>query len=268
MIRLIASDLDGTLVNSDGKINEKMFHLINTLDEKGIKFAAASGRFYYQLNKNFEKVNHDMLFIAHNGALVKYNKNGKTVYSNCISKENIKKVIDLKREFGEEIFLASDNTAYIENPTEDMMDKFKFFNVPAVVVKSFDEVKVPIYKITYYVADDVKPKIVEYLKENLSDELEFVVSGDKWIDIMNKGVSKGHAIEMLQKKFNIDRKNTMVFGDYYNDLTMFKTAHYSYAMKNAPDDVKEHANFIAESNNDNGVYKVINELCIKEQKMA
>ena len=59
------------------------------------------------------------------------------------------------------------------------------------------------------------------------------------------------------EKFEIDQKNTMVFGDYYNDLTMFKAAHYSYAMKNAPEDVKEHAKFIAESNNNDGVYNVI-----------
>ena len=69
-------------------------------------------------------------------------------------------------------------------------------------------------------------------------------------------------------QFNIDKNNTMVFGDYYNDLTMFKAAHYSYAMKNAPEDVKEQANFIAESNNDNGVYKAIRERCIEIEKLA
>jgi hypothetical protein len=106
-------------------------------------------------------------------------------------------------------------------------------------------------------ADGINSAIVEYLKKNLNDELEFVVSGDKWIDIMNKGISKGNAIKILQEKFNINKKGTMVFGDYYNDLTMFKAAQHSYAMMNAPEDVKTHADFVAESNNDDGVYNII-----------
>lgn len=261
MIKLIASDLDGTLVNSEGIINEKVFDLINNLNKEGIKFAAASGRFYSQLNKNFEKVKHDMLFIAHNGALIKYNKKGKTVYSNAISRENIKKVVGLKRDYGEQLFLASEDKAYIMNPSQEIMDKFKFFQVPACKVKSFDDVKDDIYKITYYVSGGVKKDILQYLKYNLNSDLEFVVSGDGWIDIMNKDVSKGNAVSILQKKLNVDKENTMVFGDYYNDLTMFKVAQYSYAMKNAPEDVKNQANFIANSNDEDGVYKVIKEKC-------
>lgn len=257
MVKLIATDMDGTLLNDNGKINEKIFDLIHNFNEKDIKFAAASGRFYSQLSKNFEKVNTDIIFIAHNGALVKYNNKGKTLYSNSIDKKEIESVINLNPALGEELFLAGENEAYIVNPSEDMLNKFTDFGVPAVILKTYSEVKNPIYKITYYMANGVNPSIVNYIKENLNDKLEFVVSGDKWIDIMNKGISKGNAIKILQEKFKIDHKNTMVFGDYYNDLTMFKAAHHSYAMGNAPEDVKKHANFIAESNNDDGVYNVI-----------
>mgnify|MGYP001036275545 CR=1 FL=1 len=257
MIKLIATDMDGTLVNDQGKINEKIFDLINNLNEKGIKFLAASGRSYDQLNKNFEKVDTNMIFIAHNGALIKYNRNGKTLYSNCISQEDIQEVINFERELGEELFLFGAEDGYIVNPSETILHQFNAFEVKAVVLESFNEVKAPIYKMTYYVKDGVKAPMLQYLRNNLNDNLEFVVSGDCWIDIMNRGVSKGNAIKILQEKFKIEEKNTMVFGDYYNDLTMFKTAHYSYAMENAPEDVKEHANFVARSNNDDGVYNVI-----------
>ena len=257
MIKLIATDMDGTLLNDNGNINEKVFDLMRALNEKDIKFAAASGRFYSQLSKNFEKVNMKMIFIAHNGALVKYNNKGKTLYSNNIDKKEIESVINLNPKMGEEIFLAAENDAYAVNPSENMLKQFTFSQVPVIIVKSFSEIKNPIYKITYYMDEGVNSSIVDYLKENLNDKLEFVVSGDKWIDIMNKGISKGNGIKILQEKFNIHEKNTMVFGDYYNDLTMFKAAHYSYAMENAPEDVKKHANFIAESNNEDGVYNVL-----------
>lgn len=262
MIKFIATDLDGTLINDYGKINEKMFELIEFLNEKNITFAAASGRFYSQLSKNFQRVNSDMLFIAHNGALIQYHRSGKVIYSNSITEEDIKKVIGLKRELGEELFLAGDTRAYVTNPSQNIIDEFNKCGVPAIIVKSFDEVNCPIYKMTYYLKDGLKPGMIEYLKDNLNTNLDFVLSGDKWIDIANKGVSKGAAIKILQEKLNINKENTMVFGDYYNDLTMFKRAHYSYAMKNAPEDVKKHANFVAESNNDNGVYNVIHKYAI------
>lgn len=257
MIKLIATDMDGTLLNDNGSINEKIFDLIHDLSKKNINFAAASGRFYSQLKKNFEKVGTDMIFIAHNGALIKYNNKGKTLYSNSIHKKEIEHVINLIPQLGEELFLAGENEAYIINPSEEMLDEFTRVHVPVVTLKSFSEIKNAIYKITYYMAQGVNPNMLKFLEKNLDHTLEFVVSGDKWIDIMNKGISKGKAIKILQEKFKISQNNTMVFGDYYNDLTMFKAAHYSYAMKNAPEDVKKHANFIAGSNNEDGVYNEI-----------
>jgi len=249
--------MDGTLLNDEGNIDEKIFSLINHLNEKDIKFAAASGRFYSQLSINFKKVNTDMIFIAHNGALIKYNNKGKTLYSNNIDIKEIEHVISLNPQLGEEVFLAGENEAFVVNPSEVIYNELTCVDVPVVKLKSYSQLKSPIYKITYYMADGVNESIVEYLNENLDNSLEFVVSGFKFIDIMNKGISKGTAIKILQEEFHINHNNTMVFGDYYNDLTMFKAAHYSYAMKNAPEDVKKHANFIAESNNDHGVYNVI-----------
>jgi len=249
--------MDGTLLDDKGGINGKIFDLIHDFNEKDIKFAAASGRFYSQLSKNFSKVTTDMIFIAHNGALVKYNNSGSTLYSNSINQEEIEYVINLNPQLGEELFLAGESEAYIVEPSEAMLKEFAFVNAPTVKLKSFSEIKRPVYKITYYMAEGVNASIVNYLIEELSDKLEFVVSGDKWIDIMNKGISKGNAIKILQEKFQINKKNTMVFGDYYNDVTMFSSAHYSYAMRNAPDDVKKHANYIADSNNEDGVYNVL-----------
>lgn len=257
MVKLIATDMDGTLIKDNGEINKKVFDLIGKLNQKNIKFAAASGRFYSQLKLNFKEVNTDMIFITHNGAFIKYNNNGEVLYSNSISKENISLVMNLKPNLGEELILAGENEAYIVNPTEHMMETFKDVDVPVIVLKSFTEINKPIYKITYHMAGGVNQNMIDYLNENLNDELEFVVSGGNWVDIMNKGISKGSAIKKLQEKFNIEAKSTMVFGDYYNDLSMFKVAHYSYAMGNAPEDVKKDANFVAETNNENGVYNVI-----------
>ncbi|WP_102401907.1 HAD family hydrolase [Haloimpatiens massiliensis] len=259
MIKFIATDMDGTLINDNGKINEQIFDLIAKLNNKNIIFAAASGRFYSQLKVNFQKVKNDMIFIAHNGAFIKYNNDGEVLYSKSISKENVQSVLDLKPNLGEILILAGENEPHIVNPSQYIMNIFHKVKVPVVILNSLDEMKEPVYKITYHMPNGVTEEMINYLKKNLNDELEFVVSGREWIDIMNKGTSKGNAIKILQEKFNIDSKNTMVFGDYYNDLSMFKVAHYSYAMGNAPEDVKKGANFVAKTNNEDGVYTVIKE---------
>lgn len=259
MIKLIVTDMDGTLVNDEGKIGENVYKLINSLHNKNIEFTAASGRFYSQLCKNFENVKSNMIIIAHNGALVKYKNNDETIFSSFLNNDDIRHILSLKRDFGEEILIASANDAFISNPKKEIYECYKAWRIPIKLCTSYLDIKEPIYRITYFCPDGVKEETIKYLKNNLNANLEFVVSGLRWIDIMNKGTSKGNAIKILQLKFNIKKKNTMVFGDYYNDLTMFQAAYFSYAMGNAPEDVKAKARFIAGSNNENGVYNVIYE---------
>lgn len=257
MIKLIASDLDGTLVNDEGKISDKIYDMISKLNKKGVKFAAASGRTYLQLKNNFENVADNMVFVAHNGALIKENRSKKPIYSNSISSENIKLILSLKPGLGEEMLLSADDEAFVVKPSHKLLKEFNEYGVPYVILSSYDEIKKPIYKVSYFVTSETRKKMMDFLKNKLDEDLDFVESGEKWVDIMNKGVSKGSAIKILQQIYGIDKENTMVFGDYYNDLTMFKNAAYSYAMGNAPEDVKKHAKFVADSNNNNGVYNVI-----------
>ena len=259
MIKLIASDMDGTLVNDEGKINENIYKLINSLHDKNIKFAAASGRFYSQLCKNFEKVKTDMIIIAHNGALVKYKNGGKTIFSSPLKAEDIEYILNLKRDFGEEILIAAANNAFLINPKKEIYEAYKSWQIPIKLCTSCQDIIEPVYRITYFNSEGVNEETIKFLENNLSPHLGFVVSGSKWIDITNKETSKGNALRILQDKFEIKKKNTMVFGDYYNDVTMFQAADFSYAMENAPEDVKAEANYIAGNNNENGVYNVIYE---------
>lgn len=257
MIELIASDMDGTLLNDEGNINHDMYDLISSLSKKNIMFAAASGRSYSQLSNHFNKSHINMLLIGNNGAIVKYNNNGPTIYMNSISEEHINHVVNLDGFSDNDLLIAGEEYAYVINPSEELLKIFKYYKLPWKLITDVSDIDEPILKLTYFISIGIQPYMMDYLKSNLSEDLEYVASGDKWIDIMNKGVSKGAAIKFVQDKFNISNKNTMVFGDYYNDLSMFKMAHFSYAMENAPEDVKRHAKFIAENNNKNGVYKVI-----------
>jgi hypothetical protein len=93
--------------------------------------------------------------------------------------------------------------------------------------------------------------------------LQIVASTPKWLDIYNIGINKGKAVDMIQKKFGIKKEDTMIFGDYFNDIEMLKEGYHSYAMENAPQEIKDVANFIAKSNKDNGVLRIITENVLK-----
>ena len=96
--------------------------------------------------------------------------------------------------------------------------------------------------------------------DDYREKAQIAVSGEIWLDITAKGINKGVAIEEVQELLNIDYKETMVFGDYLNDLEMMKSAYHSYAMENAHEDLKKVARFITKSNDESGVVHAINSI--------
>lgn len=258
MIKLIASDMDGTLLNSNNEINEEFFEVFNKLKEKEIIFAAASGRQYYNLLNRFEKINDDIMFIAENGTFVVYK--GKEILVNSLDKEVAKELIKIGRTVDNAyVILCGKKSAYIEKRDERLVKETKKYYERYEIVDDLTKVEDDILKVTICDFSGSEFNSNNYFKDYW-DKLQVTVSGEIWLDITAKGVNKGVAIEKVQKIFDINPKETMVFGDYLNDLEMMGKAYYSYAMENAHEDLKKVSNFIAKSNNDNGVVEAIKEV--------
>lgn len=263
MIKFIASDMDGTLLNEHGNLNEEFFSLFHKLKEKGIIFAAASGRQYYNLLKKFEPIKDQMMFIAENGTFVVY-KN-KELYLNTMDQALVNELISLGRTIEDgHVVLCGKNSAYIEHNDERLLTEVNKYYERNKIVEDLTLVDDQILKVTIC---DFKGSALNsntIFEPKYGDKLQVAVSGQIWLDITNKDASKGVAIKVLQKQLGITHEETMVFGDYFNDVEMLKVAYHSYAMENAPDGVKEHARFIAKSNKDNGVIETITANVLKE----
>ena len=258
MIKLIASDMDGTLLNSNNEINEEFFEVFNKLKEKEIIFAAASGRQYYNLLNRFEKINDDIMFIAENGTFVVYK--GKEILVNSLDKDVAKELIKIGRTVDNAyVILCGKKSAYIEKRDERLVKETKKYYERYEIVDDLTKVEDDILKVTICDFSGSEFNSNNYFKYYW-DKLQVTVSGERWLDITAKGVNKGLAIEKVQEIFDINPKETMVFGDYLNDLEMMGKAYYSYAMENAHEDLKKVSNFIAKSNNDNGVVEAIKEV--------
>jgi len=258
MIKLIASDMDGTLLNDKNEIHEEFYNVFEELKKKDIIFAAASGRQYHTLVKQFNNIKDDMMFIAENGTYVVYK--GEEILLNSLNKETAIELIKIGRNIKESyIVLSGKKSAYIESNDERLINEVKKYCEKYKIVKDLTKVEDDILKFTICDFIGSEKNSVTYYND-YKDKLQVSISGTIWLDIMDKGTNKGFAINKLQNLLNIKHEETMVFGDYLNDLEMMESAYHSYAMENAHEDLKKVARFRAKKNTENGVVEKIKEV--------
>lgn len=259
MIKLIATDMDGTLLNERGKIDSEFWELEEKLKEKGIYFAVASGRQYNTLLSQFDQIKDRTIFIAENGCNVKYQ--GKEIYTNTIPMDETRRILNEIHGIDKtEIVVCGKNSAYVSGKNKAFSEELAKYYLALEVVKDIRDVEDDIFKIALCSFSGSESHIFPHL-ENIKDNYQVVVSGDSWVDILRKDANKGVAIQKIQERFNISYNETMVFGDYLNDLEMMSSAKYSFAMENAHPQLKEAAKFQAKSNKEMGVIHAIKEYC-------
>ncbi|MEE1242355.1 MAG: HAD family hydrolase [Frisingicoccus sp.] len=257
MIKLIVSDIDGTLVpEGTNDINPEIFSLIRQLKSKGIYFAVASGRHKCSVEKLFEPVQNDIFYITSNGAYAgTYDK--KLIVSD-ISKE-IQKTLrsnfedDLKLPY----IIETCNAAYTNCPdpefTRILTDGYGYQITP---YHSVDEITEDIIKFSLYHPENVS-EIDETWHKKWNKICKSSVSGTHWIDFMAEGTNKGNALAQLQEGLGITIQETIAFGDQINDIEMLKQAYFSFAMENSSCVVKNAARFVCESCENDGVVQMI-----------
>lgn len=255
MIKFIATDMDGTLLNERNEIHEDFYNVFKKIKEKEIVFAAASGRQYYNLLKKFEAIKDNMMFIAENGTFVVYK--GKELLVNGLDKETVNELIEIGRTIKESyIILCGKKSAYIEKSDERFIKQTEKYYERYEIVEDLTKVNDEFLKVTICDFNGAERNSINYYNA-YRDKVQVMVSGEFWLDMIAKGVNKGVAINKIQELLDIKYEETMVFGDYLNDLEMMASAYHSYAMENAHEDLKKVARFRAMSNNDNGVVKAI-----------
>lgn len=258
MIKFIATDMDGTLLNSEDQINPEFFDIFEKLKDNNIIFAAASGRQYFNLKNRFKSIQDDMMFIAENGTFVVYK--GEEILVNALDRTIVNDLIKVGRDIeNSHIVLCGKKSAYVEDSNEEFLKQVQKYYKRYELVTSFNDVDDDILKVTicdFNGSENNSDKHFAYYK----DKLQVTVSGQIWLDITANGVNKGVAIRKLQEMFDIKHEETMAFGDYLNDLEMMESAYHSYAMNNAHEDLKKVARFIAKSNDENGVVEAIKEV--------
>lgn len=248
MIKLIASDLDGTLLShAHSSISDEMFHLIEEATKRGILFVAASGRQYPCLKHLFAPVADKIAFICNNGGLVIYQ--GKVLKKHTISQNLVIKLgTEIDQLPGCDVLLDGETASYVLSRNEEfflhLRDEVKN---KMVAVDSLYEIPEDIVKISARNRNGIKNEISESLISRWKEELSYAYSGKEWLDFAAKESSKGTGIEVLLKHLDIDTSEAMAFGDHYNDIPMLSLVGYSYAMSNGQDAAKEVSKYTTNS---------------------
>ncbi len=259
MIKLIASDMDGTLLDENSRLPKGFHHLLDRLAERGICFAAASGRQYVNLADCFGKELHRMICMSNNGALVKFHD--EVIYCRAFEKTDMDAVIAIGRTLKDGLFIASGvKSAYIEKPLSRNIDSY-LAEMPAYfselkIIDSFSDVRDEI--LNFSVCDfRGTEKYVHSLFSALDGHFDIKVSGEIWLDISLAGNNKGAGLRAIQSYLGVSRSETAAFGDFLNDSEMLMSAKFSFAMDNSHPELFRHAAFRAPSNRNNGVLRSI-----------
>ncbi|MDR3260194.1 MAG: Cof-type HAD-IIB family hydrolase [Fusobacteriaceae bacterium] len=261
MIKLIVSDMDGTLLDEFGNIPEEFWEVAEELKKENIIFAVASGRQYYTLLKQFEKIKDDIIFIAENGTYVMYHD--KELFLNPLPSDDakfvLKKIEDIKNT---QVVFCGKKSAYIKKGDLLFEKEVRKYYIKLETVNNLSEVKDDICKIALCNFEGSEKFIYPYVK-HLENRYKVVVSGDIWLDIEKLDANKGSALSIIQKKLGISYNESMAFGDYLNDIELMPLCKYSFAMENAHEDLKKICKFRAKSNMDNGVIEIIKKFCLE-----
>ena len=256
---MIASDMDGTLLDTQGELNPEFFQLFKELRKHGIQFAAASGRQYHNLKKLFSEIDHDLIYISDNGSYIC--DRGQVRQVQPMPYEQVCELIHHSRKL-DNIFamLCSEKHGYVENGDPVFLRYLHRFYTDLKVVDDLTSITdEPLIKFSVCDFKGSKENCYPHFQP-WSDRLQVKISGPHWMDITHLDANKGHAIELLQKEYGISPQQTMVFGDNFNDLEMLQAAYYSYAMGNAHEDIKRAARFVARPNSEGGVIEVLKQV--------
>ena len=284
-IRLVAVDMDGTLLDDEKNFPPGLDELLDHLEQHGVVFVPASGRQVWTLIDMFPG-RPGLTFIGENGAIVM--RDGREISSAPLDLATVRESVSLIRQYalprpgataaredaGEGslrenfdggLVVCGKNCAYVERTDEAFLAAVAPYYTRTQCVddlmRVIDEIEQgrideAIIKLAVYSAGDVTA-LADQTLGRFARSHQFAISAANWADLQDRGVDKGRALRALQDYLGVTPGQTAVFGDAGNDLSMIAQAEFSFAMENASADVRAAARFLAPSNNEAGVVRVL-----------
>ena len=257
-IKLIACDMDGTLLDDKKKISSRTAKAIAAAMEAGIMFVIATGRMYISAKPYAEQLGLDVPIVTYNGALIRGSRSGKIFYEQPIKKETAQRVLDYCKEHHYYLQFYVGDACYIKeaNAYSDYYERIQTIKLNPVGDNLYSAIGEP-YKILITSEPEEHDAIMEGFKEHFSEVLHITSSHPQFVELLDPAVNKWATIQKLAAQYNIQPEEIMCLGDSGNDLEMVANAGLGVAVGNAVPEVKHSAKIITASNNEDGVAMAI-----------
>lgn len=258
-IKLVVSDLDGTLLNSNHEVSSLFFELFERLKALDILFVAASGRPFYSITEKLHSIKDDIIVVAENGGIAM--KRDQLLLSTPLNTSRlleIAAIINTNQDI-HPVYCTQNKAYFSSKSSKTIINTLREYYPNFDTVEDVDAIKEDIIKIALYHATDSETYVYPLFKTFESD-YDVKISGKYFLDISDHLANKGYAINLIQQEYNISQDETVVFGDYNNDLEMLKLATYSFSMENAHENVLNIANYKTKSNDNFGVEFILEKL--------
>lgn len=281
-MKLIAIDMDGTLLNRNGEISSENREAIKYAQANGTEVAIATGRVIYDVKEKIEAAGLNTHIIGTNGATI-HAKEGHLVRATPLDDHDLEVIVSwlhdrdyyfevytdqsiFSPDNGKERMLSEIDRYKSANPEADVTDYLQmvenhFGQYGFTYFKSYEEIMeapVKYYKVLAFSLDEMRLKEGWERFEPMQN-ISIVSSADNNFEIQHREASKGNAVAQLAEELGISLDRTMAIGDNYNDVSMFEAAAFSVAMGNAKDEIKALCRFMTKTNNENGVAHAIHQ---------
>jgi len=266
-VRLVVSDLDGTLLSTDKSISSQNLAAIKRLRDHGIAFTFASGRMSQMLEAYVSQLSVTIPIISCDGAKIIDLMSNRVLYSQFLDAREAEDLLDFAADCGMDYLAFTMDKVYL---TEDSIRTRNFAAYNDIAIQNSTE-PMPLYVFNHdhrEIAENgiLKILIAEKNGTDLDQVRQHIAASrqiyaempeDNLIDVLQIGTSKGAAVARLANELGISLANVCVIGDYLNDISMLQVAGYSIAMGNAQEEVKKVAMVLTETNDHNGFAKAI-----------
>lgn len=266
LFKLFAIDCDGTLLNSDGVISERTISAVKNVITKNKKVVLASARPFYRMNNFIECLglkSDDQYTIAFNGGMIANNTLSKVLFRKVFTADEVRQILTYKCTAQCNMLAYSELCVYLEkdyyeyrNNNPDAIFNITRFN------EEFFENSI-IYKIVFLISEKDFPVIYSNCLKLFQEKFEITSSGGGCIEFTPKGISKTKALQIIGKNCAITSEEMVAFGDGGNDISMIEYVGCGIAMGNATSEIKKSAKVIADTNDRDGVAKILENMEFK-----
>lgn len=264
MYKLVAVDLDGTMLKDDLKIARQTIEAVQQAYQAGAIVTIATGRMLASAKQFAEQLKIDAPIITYQGAVIQDLRTQKVIYERLISPEISKQIIEFANKHDVHVQVYQDDLLYGAEANEILVEYAEKTNVPYFVEPNlFKLAEKGFTKVIFIDQPEVLEPLEKELVSLLGETTHITKSTTRFLELTHPEANKGEALRHLAEILGVDPAKTIGIGDNHNDKELITTAGLGVAMDNAVDELKELADYVTLSNNDHGVKHVIEKFVLK-----